>query len=201
MGGREAAGLAVLCTPAWSGGGGVEGCFPSSDLPRHLPATLFSLCFCCLGEFEGSFDQQGGGGLWHPLSSLPVPGGSKGPSRSLSSRLVIAGTRLMSWHRGHIKGLSSLAPRPKQVPALGTYPRACPSRSRSSCCDQPGRILAFESLISWEKSRLGGCSPSQGPKTGVPAMYLGACGDSEIFTTPQPPGERAASRPSRACWV
>ena len=99
--------------------------------------------FCCLGESERSFGQQGGGGVWHPLSSLPVPGGSEGPSRSLSSRLVIAGTRLLSWHRGHIKGLSSLAPRPKQVPALGTHPRACPSMSRSSCWHQPGCILAF----------------------------------------------------------
>lgn len=126
--------------------------------------------------------------MWHPLSSLPVPGGSEGPSRSLSSRLVIGGTRLLSWHRGHIKGLSSWAPRPKQVPALGTHPRACPSRSRSSCWHQPGHILAFESLISWEKSRLGGCSPSQCPKPGVPAMYSGACGDRDFYRPPAPWG-------------
>lgn len=109
----------------------------------------------------------------------PVPGCSKGPSGSLFGHLVMAGTRILSWHRGHIKGFSSLAPKPKQVPPLGIDPRACPSRSVS--------ILAFKSLVSWEEGRFGGCSPNQCPQPGFPAMYQGAYGDSGILTTHQPP--------------
>lgn len=104
----------------------MEGYFPSSDLPRHLPATLFSLSCCCLGESEGSFDQQGGGGCGTPspaclfqdvLRAIKVP----------FHRLVIAGTRLLSWHRGHIKA-SPLGTQAKASASSGHSPQGLPQQ-------------------------------------------------------------------------
>ena len=140
VGGREAAGLTVLCTPARSGGGGVEGYSPSSDLPRHLPATPFSLSFCCLRESEGSFDQQGGGGCGTPLQpacSRMFRGAIKVPFH----RLVIAGTRLLSWHRGHIKGLSSWHPGQSKCQLWALTPGLAPAG--------PGAAAGTSLGISW----------------------------------------------------
>lgn len=118
----------------------MEGYFPSSDLPRHLPATLFSLSFCCLGESEGSFDQQGGVGCGTPspaclfqdvLRAIKVP----------FHHLVIAGTRLLSWHRGHIKGLSSWHPGQSKCQLWALTPGLAPAG--------PGAAAGTSLGISW----------------------------------------------------
>lgn len=150
----------------------MEGCFPSSDLPGTSLQPSSHSASAVWENLKEALTSRVEAGCGTPSPACLFQEGSEGPSRSLSSCLVIAETRLMSGHRGHIKGLS-LAPRPKQVPALGTTPGLAPSRSRSSCWDQPGRILAFESLILLGEEQVRGCSPSQGPKTGVPSHVLG----------------------------
>lgn len=95
------------------------------------------------------------------------------------NQALAAGTETSSkasrWHPGKVS-----AP----LTALGTDPRACPSRSVSSLWGQPGHILAFESLVSWEESRFQGCSPSQHLQSCFPAMDSQAYG---VLTTHQPP--------------
>lgn len=180
----------------------MEGYFPSSDLHRHpLSPSLHSLTEALTGSIARVES------LAPPLQ--PVPGCSKGPSGSLFGHLVVAGTRILSWHRGHIKGFSSLAPEPKQVPPLGIDPRALPQQVREhpglydprACPSRSMSILAFKGLVSWEEGRFGGCSPSQCPQPGFPAMHQGAYGDSGILTTHQPPGQWVGCGQSRACWV
>lgn len=94
-------------------------------------------------------------------------------SRSLCDWLTRARTRLLQLaQRPHHGPLSP--PRPPgqsqfQLPAPtalgGPDPRACLSRSMSSCWDQPGLILAFEVLVSWEESRFESSSPSGYPQS------------------------------------
>lgn len=65
----------------------------------------------------------------------------------------------------------------------------------SSCWDQPGRILAFESLVSWEESRFGGSSPIWCPCHGLWGLW----GFSTTYLPSLPGGRSATGR--QAGWV
>lgn len=161
-----------------SRGGPGEGCFPNSDLHRHLPqpgsqppSAVWEVLKRALNR-QGC--QSGGAGTPLPACSGTLQGAIK--TRSLFDWLTRAGTRLLQlaqrplspWHPGQSQ---CQPPHPRQLWA-GSDPRACPSRSMSSCWDQPGHILAFESLVSWKESRFGSSSPRRCPQLTLPCHGL-----------------------------
>lgn len=190
--------------PHPSGGGPGEGCFPISDLcwrfaqpDSQPPSAVWGVLKRAL---KGQSCQIGG----EAVSPSPAcPGVLQGAiqSRSLCDWLTRARTRfLQQAQRPHQGPLSPPQPPGQnhcQLPALprpfwaGADPRACPSRSMSSCWDQPGHIPAFEVLVSREESRFESSSPSGCPQSTLPCHGLWALWGA--FSTYGPPWEVAES--------